>query len=191
MLQHSRRPFNSRQHTRKLQVPPSTFLSVHITLLSFLVSSLKHLSSCYVRMYWTHLPCSTPVLSFCHFRLAVVCSRAPEHPYIYRFQGRHTLMLCEVSMSLPQPMVSLSVPWHHRPHPDTSEEDGEKFRRFWWDKSDILNAPYEPAKLFCHLHLSNSALMYHMARLSVSPPNWPSQAQYSGCFSHLSLLSSL
>ena len=37
-----------------------------------------------------------------------------------------------------------------------------EIKMVWWDKRGILNAPYEPVKLTCHLHLSDSTLMCHM-----------------------------
>ena len=40
--------------------------------------------------------------------------QAPEHPYIYPSLGGHTLMLYEVSKSLPQEMVALGEPSHHK-----------------------------------------------------------------------------
>ena len=42
-------------------------------------------------------PCSTWGCLLSFWRLAVVCSRAPEHSYIYSSWGGHTLMIYELS----------------------------------------------------------------------------------------------
>ena len=171
-------------------IPP--LLSVHIALLRFPVSSLKPLSSgCENALNTCAFP---PRAVFCHFVFAVVCSRAPEHPYIHPCPGGTPLSFIRSSIHFHSqwwPWVSLDIT---KPLPDTSRAGWGEIKMVWWDKRSILSAPYEPANLTCHLHLSNSILMCHMAVVSVSPPKLVSQPQYS-CFHsvlpHLSPLSSL
>ena len=75
----------------------------------------------------------------------------------------HTLMLYEVSKSLPQPMVSLGDLDITKPHPDTSREGWGAIHMICWEKRGIFKATKGLSKLICHPHLSKSTQMGHMA----------------------------
>ena len=95
----------------------------------------------------------------CHFFLQEPL-RPP--PYIPLPRG-HTLMLYEVSKSLPQPMVSLGDLDITKPHPDTSREGWGAIHMICWEKRGIFKATKGLSKLICHPHLSKSTQMGHMA----------------------------
>ena len=161
-----------------------------MTLLSFIVSSLKHLSSCCENVLNTlallHLALSFAILKTGSRLLqspwASLYMPLPRGPHPYALWGQHVS-----SPANGVPECALTSP----PHPDTSRGGWGEIQKVWWDKSDILNAPYKPAKLLCHLYLSNSALMYHMARLVFLLQTGLHRHSIQAVFSPLSLLSNL
>ena len=78
-------------------------------------------------------PCSSWSCLLPFWRLTLVCSIFPEHAYIDSSPGSKTLMLYDVSKSLPQAVVAVAEPWHHT-------------ASFWH-----------------HRHLSKFTLMCHMS----------------------------
>lgn len=155
--------------------------------LSFLVSSLKHLSSCCENVLNT-LALLHLVLSFAILKTGSgLLQSPPEHPYIYGLKGATPLCFVRSACLFPSQWCPGVCLWHHCPILTPLGEGWGEIQKVWWEADECPLWACNSSAIFISL---TPHWMYHMARLVLLQTGLHRHS-IQAVFSHLSLISSL